>query len=384
MSSRRTAVVPIYCALLLVGGQWPMTSPAYAAAFTVNNISDTHDAKPGDGICAIPNSKNVCTLRAAIDEVNALGGKTTHTIKVPANTYLLFLGELTVKAEVDITGSGAAATIVDGQKAFRIFLIEKSALVRVSAMTLRNGNAGVTSFGGCIHNSGKLTLKESVVSNCVAGNDGGGIRNAAGGFLFVLRSTISNNKSGGAGEGAGRSGGGIKNSGLLIVDSSTISGNFAFEGGGLSNGNQGSPSGITFMFSTTVGQNSAAKSHGVGIAVISGQVRMLSSINSNASNDDCLGKVDSQGYNLESGNTCGLNAVGDKTFADPLLGPLQDNGGPTPTHALKSGSVAIDGATNDECPSVDQRGVKRPIDGNGDSKAICDIGAFEFESGKRD
>jgi hypothetical protein len=59
MSSRRTAVVPIYCVLLLVGGQWPMTSPAYAAAFTVNNISDTHDAKPGDGICAIPNSKNV-------------------------------------------------------------------------------------------------------------------------------------------------------------------------------------------------------------------------------------------------------------------------------------------------------------------------------------
>ena len=115
MSSRRTAVVPIYCALLLVGGQWPMSSPAYAAAFTVNNISDTHDAKPGDGICAIPNSKNVCTLRAAIDEVNALGGKTTHAIKVPANTYLLFLGELTVKAEVDITGSGAATTIVDGQ-----------------------------------------------------------------------------------------------------------------------------------------------------------------------------------------------------------------------------------------------------------------------------
>ena len=383
MIFRRTTAVPFFCTLLLLGAQWLITSPVHAAVFTVNNISDTHDAKPGDGICAIPNSKNVCTLRAAIDEVNALAAKGQHTISVPANTYLLFLGELKVKAEVDIVGAGAATTIVDGQKASRIFQIEKPAIVRVIAMTVRNGNSGVTNFGGGIFNSGKLTLKDSVVSDNVAGNDGGGIANIGGGLLFVLRSTVSNNKSGGAGDQAGRSGGGIKNSGLLIVDSSTISGNFAFSGGGLSNGEQGSASGITFMFSTTLGKNSGAKNHGVGINVISGQVRIRSSINSNASNDDCLGKVDSQGYNLESGDTCGLNAVGDKTSADPQLGPLQDDGGPTPTLELKSGSVAIDGATNDECPSVDQRGVNRPIDGNYDSKAICDIGAFEFEGGRR-
>ena len=65
--------------------------------------------------------------------------------------------------------------------------------------------------------------------------------------------------------------------------------------------------------------------------------------------------------------TCpGLNA-------DPLLGPLQDNGGPTQTHALLAGSPAIDAALLANCPATDQRGVSRP-QGPG-----CDIGAFELE-----
>ena len=64
--------------------------------------------------------------------------------------------------------------------------------------------------------------------------------------------------------------------------------------------------------------------------------------------------------------------------ADPLLGPLQDNGGFTLTHALLNGSPAIDAGSPTTCPPTDQRGYPRPIDGNGDGLAICDIGPVEI------
>jgi len=86
-------------------------------------------------------------------------------------------------------------------------------------------------------------------------------------------------------------------------------------------------------------------------------------------------------YSLSSDNSCPNPATSPAAagliIADPLLGPLADNGGPTLTHALLSGSPAIDAAHPDGCPSVDQRGAPRPVDGNGDGVAACDIGSYE-------
>jgi hypothetical protein len=86
----------------------------------------------------------------------------------------------------------------------------------------------------------------------------------------------------------------------------------------------------------------------------------------------------SRGHNLAGDTSCNLTGPGDIT-GDLLLGPLQDNGGPTWTHALLACSPALDAGDNAACPATDQRGLSRPKDGNGDGTALCDIGAFEAQ-----
>jgi len=101
---------------------------------------------------------------------------------------------------------------------------------------------------------------------------------------------------------------------------------------------------------------------------------------------DCSGDgaITSEGYNLDSDGTCGFTGEGDLSNTDPLLGPLQDNGGPTLTHALLAGSPAIDGGNPAGCTdplgnplTTDQRGELRPADGDCDGIPICDTGAYE-------
>jgi len=89
--------------------------------------------------------------------------------------------------------------------------------------------------------------------------------------------------------------------------------------------------------------------------------------------------VASGGHNLASDDSCNLlTDPTDQINVDPMILPLADNGGPTPTLALAVGSPAID-AGGDECLATDQRGVARPQDGDGDDVARCDIGAYEYE-----
>src|SRR5262249_39145340 len=92
----------------------------------------------------------------------------------------------------------------------------------------------------------------------------------------------------------------------------------------------------------------------------------------------------SNGYNLSSDETCHFNNVGDLNNTDPKLGPLQNNGGPTMTMALPSGSAAIDAGNPSGCTdghghllTTDQRGMPRP---DREDTAGCDIGAYEFQA----
>ena len=151
-----------------------------------------------------------------------------------------------------------------------------------------------------------------------------------------------------------------------------ISGNSSADGGGVWSWGT-----LTIQDSTLSG-NSA--NSGGGIYYIYGKLEAINTIVANSpSGGDCNIPISDGGHNISSDDTCGFDpANGSMPNTDPLLGPLQDNGGPTWTQALLWGSPAIDAGENNSCPPTDQRGVLRPLDGNGDGIAMCDIGSFEL------
>jgi hypothetical protein len=252
----------------------------------------------------------------------------------------------------------------------------------------QGSGGGIYSFFG-----GKLTLNNSIVADNEAVVWGGGINADA---LEIRESTVSGNR---AGYGAGVISGANETTPTLII-SSTISGNSAvFEGGGISNW------GTLVLLNSTVSGNSAEAAGGIfqeGVtALISSTIAANTAVIGSAVYDNTLGPVTqpfansliegdcmggqltaSASNNIESpGNTCGFD--NHSVTAEQLnLGPLQDNGGPTMTHALGVGSVAIDQIRAVDCVdadgrplTTDQRGEPRPETGG----TMCDVGAFEVQ-----
>jgi hypothetical protein len=160
-----------------------------------------------------------------------------------------------------------------------------------------------------------------------------------------------------------------------MLVNTTVSENHALDqGGGIMN------LGTLWLLNCTIVSNAVFLSEGPGTGggvCNSGTVYSKNTIfagNTALTGPDFFGVLTSQGFNLIQ-DTSDCTLIGDTTGnllgVDPLLGPLQDNGGPTYTHALLPGSPAINAGTNDGAPSTDQRGVSRP---QGPS---TDIGAFE-------
>jgi hypothetical protein len=118
------------------------------------------------------------------------------------------------------------------------------------------------------------------------------------------------------------------------------------------------------MYSTIVNNQET------GVYSVSSDIQIGNSIIANNSLSDCelLSGYNFYGVNLDTDGSC--PGPGLLMTADPLLGPLADNGGPTQTHALSMGSPALDVATG-VCPGADQRGDSRP------GGAACDLGAYE-------
>ncbi len=440
------------------------------ATFAVDSVADVTDANPGDGFS--DDGAGNSTLRSAIQEANALTG--ADTITLPAGTFRLSLagvdedeaatGDLDVLETLTITGSGAGVTIIDAADLDRVLDVLPGAMLTISNVTITNGFLNLTSSndGAGLRNQGALIIIDSVISDSVAANSGGGISNSgASAMLTVTDSTISGNSAqgvlGGGGvfnagigtitgstivnnasatQGGGISNSDIKSSGDLTISNSSISqnqagatgrggaifnaavltlsgssltGNTASEGGAITNGGGFTPGAITianvtisgntatsdgggiannldnalFLENSTVANNSAT-GEGGGIFNL-GDVNLKSTLIGGNSADtagaDVHGTIISNGFNLiqDSADATGFVAS-DILDEDPLLGPLQNNGGVTDTHALLFGSPAIDaGAVNLNFPT-DQRQIARPQDGDNDGSGAADIGSYEVQN----
>jgi len=234
-------------------------------------------------------------------------------------------------------------------------------------------NLGFWSAGG-IYNTGMLTITGSTILNNQTGNPGhfgaygGGIVN--GGTMTIQDSTISGNTALG-GDLQGGEGGGISGNNNTITNS-TITGNSALHGGGLAGGGN-----ITH---TTFSTNSAIRDGGALYLTSSLELEntILKAGTSGANIFNNGGSLITHGYNVCSDDGSGLlNGPGDQINTDPMLGPLQNNGGPTLTHALLPGSPAIDTGDPDFTPPpfFDQRGpgFVRVFNGR------IDVGSFEVQ-----
>ena len=165
---------------------------------------------------------------------------------------------------------------------------------------------------------------------------------------------------------------------------STFSGNTAgrFGGGIYNNASTGGSSPLAVLHST-FSDNSAFGGPSGGIANFSGALQLGSTILNASSISNSSGTITSLGYNLSSDDGGGfLTATGDQINTTPMLGPLQDNGGPIFTHALLTGSPAIDAGDPNFDPNAfnppmlyDQRGSGYDRVANG----RIDIGAFEVQ-----
>jgi CSLREA domain-containing protein len=432
MFTFRIGVSQMLVAVSSIGLILTTTTITHAAkTFTVNSTSDHSDSKPGDGICKASNGK--CTLRAAIQESNALSGR--DVIKLPAGTYKLTnsAGNLVITDSLALDGVTASQAIIDGSSSlqFQTGLIiggdNVSPIVNISGTTIRNfkGGGGIYVYqkaylslnrstitgnnwftGGGIYNDGSVDIIDSIISN--NGRDGetargGGIASSTAGTLKLVNSTVSGN--------AATGGAGINSSGKLEITNSTISGNKAGRGGG---GIQNT--GTASISYSTITENVAnsrrdlsnTDAFGGGIKNAGGTVDLGNSIlarnsdnrdlrSDNSASPDCWGNITSFRGNLVGINkNCTImdSTWGDTRFdqvgtvnspIDPRLAGLASNGGRTQTHALLSGSPAIDkgdgitSATFFDCPKTDQRGTSRPLDGKGSGKPICDVGAYEFK-----
>jgi hypothetical protein len=312
---------------------------------------------------------------------------------------------------ININGPGANLLTVRGRAGegyvFRVFTVLAGATVNISGLTITNGLSYAA--GGGIRNAGTLTLSNSMVTgnttemgcfDCVI-PAGGGIFNVSTigrAVLTIINSTVSGNSAHG-------DGGGIANGdnfnfafpgGAVSVINSTVSDNYAFlDGGGIWNGYAGDDydprldvinstivgnraryiGGISndepvTITNSTIARNAASDMRGVGGIAEPANMRNTIVAGNSGYFPDIAGTLSSSGYNL-IGNTFGGSGFDptDLLNVDPLLGPLQNNGGPTQTMALLSGSPALNAGDPAQLGVPDQRGVVR--------KGGVNIGAYQ-------
>jgi hypothetical protein len=404
------------------------SAPAQAQVFTVTSSGDTgpgslrtlaDGAGNGDTV-AIPASVSPITLTTQIvikKSITIAGaGAGVVSIHAGSNNRVFEISDdgashpsVTISG-VTITGGNAGAEGGGGVEVDPLESLTLSEVV-VTGNSTTLGWAG----GGVKNNAGTLVIRRSTISGNVSGSDGGGV-GAESISSDNPTTTISDSVVSGNSTPMGRAGGGVANfGGALTIERSTISGNTSLgdaSGVASEEAGTGSNGAMTLVDSTVVGNMGPAMGRqGAGVYFLVQPGHPIVLVNDTiagntaasgaggleggdippsvvntivAGNSGEAGKENCQflvgmdtpfvsgGHNLENGATCQFTRPGDLSNTDPLLGPLQDNGGPTPTRAPTPSSPAIGAADPTKCPATDQRGVPYF------APNPCDIGAVDL------
>jgi len=405
-----------------------------AAQFVVNNVQDVPDDDPGDGICRPVNAiPGTCTLRAAIMEANALPGG--HSIVLPSGTYVLnnvgiledqaVTGDLDIHKFIHIVSFDEDRPIISGDFKDRVFDVHPGGSLVLENINIVAGYANDADnvAGGAIRVADGATLQmfRTNVSASIA-NVGGVIYN--NGTVLIDRSEFFNNVLvGGQLTPEPRTGTAIRNRGHLTIKESTFHTNGLIPGGidqiltnryTIDSDATGTLEEIglfirnsTFFDNTNGIFSSTTPTEVLGSTLVNNNLRGLHLVaDQNNLGElqhwiartvlyghdlDCnslplqpVAWLDTSMFNASSDSSCRFGAVGSFQDIDyPFLGEAGDFGGLTPTFMPDPNGILVDPPGSD-CESlnlqlfIDQRGVARPLDGNGDGTALCDIGAVEY------
>jgi predicted outer membrane repeat protein len=343
--------------------------------------ADVYDVVPG----ALANNDNVCQLVEAVavsnsDTPNAndcpIATAGPDTINLTGGTYSNFnalnVGDPTSGDMLTIQRSTPTPVTLTATNDRVMLVLLNTAGVTLNGVTVSGAAVASGGYGGGIQVQSTLVMNNSVVSGNSIGDAnnfgyGGGIvaQNNPAISVTLTNTTVSGNT-------ASTDGGGIRmiGAGTLNLDNVTIANNTANSdndslavppGDGGDGGGLWVAANVDLHIRNTI----IAGNHQLG-----------------DTSTDCLGMgeggVTSAGGNVIGANTAGCDFVPTATdhVGNPLLGPLQDNGGPNGfTHAIGPGSIALDNGVNTgPCPATDQRGLPRPFPGT-----ACDSGAFEYQ-----
>lgn len=310
------------------------------------------------------------SLRQAVIDNNGLGGGNVISFSnTVTGTITLTSGELVISTNVIIRGPGPSVLNVSGNNSSRIFNIT-GGTVDISGLSMTNARS---ESGSAVFSLGHLSLSNCLVTTCRAQQAGGGIYSS--GRLNASRCAFVGNTA--------SLGGALVLSGVSILKNCTILGNTSFEyGGGIHNSGE-----LNITDCTIAGNQTAGTGYGGGILGNATVRNTIIAMNASASGSDAWGTYISEGYNLigKINGSTGWGAVGDQlgTTAspiNPILLPLGNYGGPTPTMPPASGSTAIDQGRSFGI-TTDQRGRPRAFDNptiiNATLGDGTDIGAVE-------
>ncbi|MBP6786141.1 MAG: hypothetical protein KA170_01030 [Candidatus Promineofilum sp.] len=372
----------------------PTATTTATATSTATATPTATATTPAD--CAPPyQPANEAELNRAIACINA-AGTGTHSITLAADIELTApTAALNNAAATEILLDGDGHTL-DGDRRGTLLSVAADTTVRVRNVTLigGQGSSGPTGdWAGGIYNQGHLTLENSSLTGNIAAQGGGIVNDGHGdgleAELTIVGSTLTGNV-------ATDTGGGLLNtaaaggSATARLTNATLTGNYAANGGGGLYSIADGGNAASILSYTTLALNTAT-SGGGGIHVSSSgggsTVALSASIvtNSAGAGPDCAttgGTILSTGYNLAGDGTCPLSQATDQPQADAKLLPRMLNApGTTATHALGSGSAALDRIPSGAAGcgttfATDQRGAARPYPAGGK----CDIGAHENQS----